>query len=147
VTRAWAVHDRVAIRDFVGTPWLLGDLIEISAAGNLVIDLGSQPTAIRYPDDVRVVLADEVPIDERHWVPAKVRDQLDRIEAAERLREMWRALPDDCNGDGLLDLAYRLAVFDAHGGPDPNPKWAAAARALLTQRGEVPDAEPRLVSP
>ena len=44
---------------------------------------------------------------------------------------MWRALPDDCAADGLLDVAYRLACFDAHGGPDPDPAWATAARALL----------------
>jgi hypothetical protein len=82
-------------------------------------------------DDRNLVREDDIPVDERWWLPEQVRDQLVRQEAAGQLRAMWVALPNDVLGDALLDMAHRLDGFDAHGGPDPNPAWAAASRALL----------------
>lgn len=132
MTRTWADADRVALRELVDEPWLLGTVTGETPEGYTIVRLDDK-TNVRlvHPDDVRLRPEHEVPVDERHWLPEKVRDQLVRQEAAERLRELWRALPDDCVGDVLLDVAYRLAGFDAHGGPDPNPAWAASARALL----------------
>lgn len=144
----WSVGDQVAIRDFVGTPYLLGTITTIRPDGMLYIDLGA-PTApaIRYPDDVRVVPANQVPIDERHWVPASVRDQLVRQEAAGRLRALVEALHPDAYRQTRASLvALALAVGNLLLNEERG-NYAAIARALLTPtREEVPDAEPRLVT-
>jgi HEAT repeat protein len=77
-----------------------------------------------------------VPIDEQWWVPQKTRDQLVRIEAADRLRAMF----------ALVEVPPHRRVGDLLGAvSNPDPALVAGARALLG--GEVGHAEPRLVSP
>lgn len=147
--RTWTETDRVAIRDWVGEPWRLGTVAGITGLGYLLIrgDAGDV-IAIRRPDDPRVVAAEQVPVDERHWLPQRVRDQLVRQEAAARLQAVAVALDHD---DALLGLASLLGDVVGAGGGGWLPtggSWvstadlARAARALLDPVPEADDDEP-----
>jgi hypothetical protein len=136
--RTWAEGDRVARVDrrAPNWHWRLGTVCALDGPHWVVVRWDDENPLSGYvsyqgADDANLVPADDVPIDERHWLAPQTQDQLVRQEATGQLRAMWAALPDDVLGDALLDIAHRLDGFDAHGGPDPNPAWAAASRALL----------------
>lgn len=133
MTRTFAVHDAVAIRDRVGQPWQLGTVTGHTADGWLIIDRGHRTIDIRHPDDVRVIPADQVPAGEQHWVPQTVRDQLVRQEAAGRLRAMAVALDHD---RGLLELANLMddLVGPGGGGWLLTGGWVGTAELLRAAR-------------
>lgn len=134
MTRAWAVGDRVAIRDHVGKPCHLGEIIAIRPDGRLAIRGDTVTGTIRHPDDVRVIPEREVPVDERHWLNQDERDQLVRHEAAGRLRAMAVALDHD---DALLGLASLLADVVGAGGGGWLPtggSWASTADLARSAR-------------
>ena len=127
MSRTWQAGDRVAERD--GDTWQLGTIVDIED-GLLAIrfDGGERAGFLRLANSSRLVDPDDVPIDERHWLLAKTRDQLVRQEAARRLRAFAGALTVD-----TIAGAYLREIADDHDEPlveDP-PALAAAARALL----------------
>lgn len=132
MTRTWTEGDRVAT--LVAGRWQLGTVT--GGARWLVIRWDAIDTVtILGPDDQRVVHEHEVPIDERHWVPEKTRDQLIRQEAAARLRAMAAPLLVGLGAGHLRELADDLAEFVDN--PDDlsaaeEESLTAAARALLT---------------
>lgn len=132
--RAYAVDDRVAYAEREPEKvWRLGTVAGVSAD-----PWGAESVAIRYDDgdvaylpaeDRRLVPADEVPLDERGWLPQSVRDALARQEAAGRLRAMAAALPACTEAAHVRDLADQLDdVLD----PGIDDELPAAAWELLT---------------
>lgn len=146
--RTYAVDDRVAIRNRRDLPWLRGTVTGHRGAVVLIRMDDPGVVAVRHPEDVRLVPADEVPFVERHWLPQTVRDQLARKEAARRLRAFAHALlPLDGVGwarlSELADDLDNVLLGDGGGGP----QLAAAARALLApapadEPAPTPEAEP-----
>lgn len=128
--RVWAEHDQVAHAERRPGPprWRLGVLTG-DPSSIVAVRFDDGDCGFYSCDDRKLVPIGEVPLDERHWLPERVRDQLMRQEAAEQLRAMRASLPVGFHGRGVLeDLADML---DDLIGIDPEIR-TAAARALLT---------------
>ncbi len=124
--RTWQAGDRVAERD--GDTWWLGTVVDIDRDLLAIRFDGGERAGFRLANSSRHVALDDVPIDERHWLPAEARDQLVRQEAARRLRAFADALTVDTIG-----ATYLREIADDLDEPlveDP-AALAAAARGLL----------------
>jgi hypothetical protein len=107
--------------------WMLGTVT--AATHHLVVRWDDTITAsVLNLDDQRVIAADDVPIDERWWLPQSVRDQLVRQEAAGRLIAMWEIFP---GGAGYYDDVAAAATLLNNLLSNDGPQLAAAARRLL----------------
>ena len=126
--RTWQAGDRIAERD--GDTWWLGTIVDIDRDLLAIRFDGGERAGFRLANSSRLVDPGDVPIDERHWLPAKTRDQLVRQEAAARLRLMSERL---VGAGRLLDAAFvdgLIEDFDNPGAAAPL-HLALAARALL----------------
>lgn len=70
---------------------------------------GGDRIAFRRASSRYLADPDDVPIDERHWLPEVVRDHLVRDEAAKRLAAFAEDLPLDAERDWLHALAAEVA--------------------------------------
>jgi hypothetical protein len=133
--RVWAEGDRVARVDRSATPWRwrLGTVCGLDGPHWLIVRWNDETPLESYvscvgADDRNLIREDDIPVDERHWLPQKVRDQLVRQEAAEAFAKVHDVLDEDSWPetrhylDGLV-----LALADGVG-----PDLAVIARALLT---------------
>lgn len=129
MTRAWEVNDPVA--EFRGGRWRIGVVTSVHPWLLAIRWDGAELISSRSPGDVHLVDPEQVPVDERHWVPATVRDQLVRQEAAAALRAMAEHLPP--GPDRVIAGCHLARHFDdLIGRPDEDGySYAAAARALL----------------
>jgi hypothetical protein len=125
--RTWTTGDAIAEHD--GDTWHLGTVTGVDA-GTVCIRFDSADRAtFRRASSPRLADPEQVPIDERSWVPAKVRDQLVRQEAAGRLREVGRRLDNEI-GRGTAGILASALDFDDLLAADAACA-ADAARALL----------------
>jgi hypothetical protein len=124
MSRVWAVGDPIC--EHRDQRWRIGTVAHVDKWAVTIRWAGAEHLVYRSPSDTALVDPDTVPIDARHWVPAKVRDQLVRQEAARRLRAMWDALPLDSFASPLSVADDLDALLDPCA-----DRYAAAARALL----------------
>lgn len=126
MSRTWEVNDPIA--EYRGGRWRIGVVTSVNEWRVEIRWDGAEFVCFRSPADKHLVDPEQAPIDERHWLPEKVRDQLVRQEAAGRLRACARAMTP-----GYPACFYLLAIADdiddlLQSGPG---EAAAAARALL----------------
>ncbi len=142
--RTWTLNDPIV--EHVDGIWRLGTVVGVDGpmlairfdGGNRATFRDRRSPFLRDPDDV--------PIDERHWVPESVRDQLVRQEAAGRLRAMAVALDHD---PGLLELAKLMddLVGPGGGGWLLTGGWVSTADLLRAARALLaPTPEPATTS-
>lgn len=123
--------------------WQVGDPIVECVDGTChvgtVVAVDGQMLAIRFTGGDRATFrnrhspflhdVDDVPIDERTWLPETVRDQLARQEAAGRLRAMAAAI--DVLGHRFTSAELLELALDLEDLLNGAPVLARAARALL----------------
>jgi hypothetical protein len=132
----WELNDPIAEKR--DGRWRIGSVAAVDKWTVTIRWDGAEHLVYRSPSDTALVDPDTVPIDERHWLPATVRDQLVRVEVADRLRAVAAALPPTyLPATGLVGLAVDLDNL-----LDPSPGLAAAARLLLTRTAPQPAATP-----
>ncbi len=138
--RTWEINDRIAER--ADGAWHLGTVVGVDGPMLAIRFDGGDRATFRDRRSPFLHDPDDVPIDERTWVPESVRDQLVRQEAAGRLQAMAEHLP---YGGGLHALADRIAESVDVGESSGFESWrAGAARALLApapQRATTPTTE------
>lgn len=125
MTRTWETGDAIAERD--GDTWQLGSVVGVDGLVLAIRFEGGDRASFRNRYSPQLADPDQVPIDERHWLPERLRDQLVRQEAAGRLRALADALRSDAVSRVVRALAEDFDDFH----PD-HQHMAAAARALLT---------------
>ena len=135
MSRTWTIGDAIAEHD--GDAWHLGVVVDVPAGMVCIRFDTAERATFRRASSPRLADPEQVPIDERSWVPAKVRDQLVRQEAADRLRAMAEAMPAHWSWADVPQLAEWL----------DNPLLgdrglAAAARALLAPAPQPVEATP-----
>ncbi len=123
--RTWEINDPI-VEHVDGSGYRLGTVVGVDGPMLAIRFDGGDRAAFRDRHSPFLHDPDDVPIDERTWVPESVRDQLVRQEAAGRLRAMAAHMP---HREGLHALAYLIDVCEPG---DVHPSWAAAAgRALI----------------
>lgn len=127
MSRVWAVNDPIA--EHRDDHWRKGTVTDVNRWRVAVRWDDAEHACFRSPTDPHLVAPDEVPIDERHWLPAAVRDQLVGQEAAARLRAMAKRLLPLCSSH-IAEFHLARRFDDLIGRPDSDG-YAAAARALL----------------
>jgi sugar lactone lactonase YvrE len=135
--RTWAEGDRVARVDrrAPNWHWRLGTVCALDGPHWVVVRWNDETPLESYvscvgADDRNLIREDEVPVDERWWLPPQTRDQLVRQEAAGRLKALADALP-------ARQVARRCRIADVADAfddllLDDLGESADAARALLT---------------
>ena len=122
MSRVWAVGDPIC--EHRDQRWRIGTVAHVDKWAVTIRWAGAEHLVYRSPSDTALVDPDTVPIDERHWVPAQVRDQLVRQEAAGRLAAVLELVSPSTTVERLYT---RLAdEADPAGGAA-----AAVARVLL----------------
>ncbi len=104
MSRAWKVNDAVCENR---GGWRIGVVASVDPSQVAVRWDCAELVSFRSPGAEGLVAPEQVPIDERHWLPEKVRDQLVRQEAAGRLRACADAMTP-----GHPGRFYLLAIAD-----------------------------------